>query len=154
MTFLVFLDTGVDNNQQLFDSVVAEAQPFLIDTVTNGLQQIDEILQQCPGSKTVQIISHGVPGCLCLGNTHLSLDTLKHYIPQLQLCDIDNLMLYGCHIAAGDAGEEFMGKLSGLIDPHSSPQGYYKRLLKEEGGLQPLLLIRIHNNLCNIYFYF
>ena len=112
---LVFIDTGVEDYQQLFDGVVAEAEPFLIDTVTDGIQQIGQILQLYPGAKTVEIISHGSPGCLYLGNTQLSLDTLKQYAPEVQLWDIDNLVLYGCYVAAGDAGEEFVGKLSGLM---------------------------------------
>ncbi|NET44277.1 DUF4347 domain-containing protein [Okeania sp. SIO2B3] len=111
---LVFIDAGVDNYQQLFDGVVAEAQPFILNTATDGIQQIDQILQQYPGQKTVHIISHGAPGCLYLGNTQLSLDTLKQYAPQLQQWDIDNLLLYGCHVAAGDAGEEFVSKLQGF----------------------------------------
>ena len=111
---LVFIDAGVDNYQQLFDGVVATAQPFVLDTATDGIQQIDQILQQYPGQKTVHIISHGAPGCLYLGNTQLSLDTLKHYAPQLQQWDIDNLLLYGCHVAAGDGGEDFVSKLRSL----------------------------------------
>ena len=43
------------------------------------------------------------------------MDTLKQYAPEVQLWDIDNLVLYGCYVAAGDAGEEFVGKLSGLM---------------------------------------
>ncbi|NEQ37432.1 MAG: DUF4347 domain-containing protein [Okeania sp. SIO3I5] len=111
---LVFIDAGVDNYQQLFDGVVAEAQPFVLNTTTDGIQQIDQILQQYPGQKTVHIISHGAPGCLYLGNTQLSLGTLKQYAPLLGQWDIDNLLLYGCHVAAGDAGEEFVSKLQGL----------------------------------------
>ncbi|MEM1170386.1 MAG: S8 family serine peptidase, partial [Cyanobacteria bacterium P01_H01_bin.35] len=111
---LVFVDAGVDNYQKLFDGVVAEAKPFILHTATDGIQQIDQILQQYPGQKTVHIISHGAPGCLYLGNTQLSLDTLKQYTPQLQQWDLDNLLLYGCHVAAGDAGEEFVSKLQGL----------------------------------------
>jgi len=111
---LVFIDAGVDNYQQLFDGVVGEAQPFILNTATDGVQQIDQILQKYPGKKTLHIISHGAPGCLYLGNTQLSLGTLKQYAPQLGQWDIDNLLLYGCHVAAGDAGEEFVSKLQGL----------------------------------------
>ncbi|MGK7893377.1 MAG: DUF4347 domain-containing protein [Xenococcus sp. (in: cyanobacteria)] len=111
---LVFIDTGVDNYQQLFDGVVTGARPFILDTASDGIQQIDQILQQYPGQKTVHIISHGAPGCLYLGNTQLSLETLKQYKPQLGQWDIDNLLLYGCHVASGDAGEEFVSKLQGL----------------------------------------
>lgn len=113
-TPLVFIDAGVDNYQQLFDGVVANAKAFILDTATDGIEQISQILQQYPEQKTVHIISHGSPGCLYLGNSQLSLDTLKQYAPQLQQWNIDNLLLYGCHVAAGDAGEEFVGKLRGL----------------------------------------
>jgi hypothetical protein len=108
---LVFIDGGVEDIQQLFDGVVAEAKAFVMDTVTDGIEQISEILQQYPGSKTVEIICHGSPGCLYLGNTQLSLDTLTQYAPRLQLWDIDNLVLYGCNVAAGDGGREFLERL-------------------------------------------
>ncbi|NEO57816.1 MAG: DUF4347 domain-containing protein [Okeania sp. SIO3B5] len=111
---LVFIDAGVDNYQQLFDGVVAEAQPFVIDTATDGIQQISQILQQYPEQKTVHIISHGSPGCLYLGNSQLSLDSIKPYQLQLQQWQLDNLLLYGCNVAAGDAGEEFIEKLQQL----------------------------------------
>ncbi|MDE5089696.1 MAG: DUF4347 domain-containing protein, partial [Trichodesmium sp. St16_bin2-tuft] len=60
------------------------------------------------------MISHGSPGCLYLGNSQLSLDTLKGYEPQLQQWQLDNLVLYGCNVAAGDGGEEFIHKLHRL----------------------------------------
>ena len=37
--------------------------------------------------------------------------------------------------------------------PHSALQVYYKDIVNEEGGLQPLLLLITINNLCNMYFY-
>ena len=110
----VFIDAAVDNYQQLFDGVVAEAKPFLLNTATDGIEQIDQVLQEYPQVKTVHIISHGSPGCLYLGNSQLSLDTLEHYATQLQRWNIDNLLLYGCNVAAGDAGVEFVSKLQGL----------------------------------------
>ncbi|MGD1712256.1 DUF4347 domain-containing protein, partial [Dapis sp. BLCC M172] len=110
----VFIDAGVDNYQQLFDGVVAEAQPFLLDTARDGIEQIDGILQQYPQVKTVHIISHGSPGCLYLGNSQFTLGTLEHYATELQRWNIDNLLLYGCNVAAGDPGAEFVAKLRGL----------------------------------------
>ena len=50
---LVFIDGGVEDIQQLFDGVVAEAKAFVMDTVTDGVEQISEILQQYPGFVTV-----------------------------------------------------------------------------------------------------
>ena len=39
------------------------------------------------------------------------------------------------------------------INPHSALQGYYKYTIKEEGALQPLLLLITINSFCNMYFY-
>ena len=41
---LVFIDTKVQDYQQLFDGVVSGAMPFVINTVTDGIQQIDKIM--------------------------------------------------------------------------------------------------------------
>ena len=112
---IVIIDASVENYQQLFNGVVPGVKPFLLGGDTDGIQQIGDILQKHPETDTLHIISHGSPGCLYLGNSQLSLDTLKQYAPEVQLWDIDNLVLYGCYVAAGDAGEEFVGKLSGLM---------------------------------------
>ena len=117
---LVFIDTKVQDYQQLFNGVVSGAIPFAINTVTDGIQQINQVLEQYPGKKTVHIISHGAPGCLYLGNTELSLETLKQYAPVIEQWNIDNLLLYGCHVASGDAGEEFMNKLQTLTGSNIS----------------------------------
>ena len=117
---LVFIDTKVKDYQQLFDGVVSGATPFAINTVTDGIQQINQVLEQYPGKKTVHIISHGAPGCLYLGNTELSLETLKQYTPIIKQWNIDNLLLYGCHVASGDAGEEFVNKLKTLTGSNIS----------------------------------
>ena len=110
----VFIDASVENYQQLFDGVIAEAKPFQLDTATDGIAQIDQILQQHPEIKTIHIISHGCPGCLYLGDGQLSLDTLHYYASELQRWRLDNILLYGCNVAARDAGTEFIAKLHDL----------------------------------------
>lgn len=66
--------------------------------------------------QTLHIVSHGSPGCVYLGNSELSLNTLKQYTPQLKNWLKNRplkptILLYGCQIAAGDAGEELVNKL-------------------------------------------
>jgi Ca2+-binding RTX toxin-like protein len=51
---------------------------------------------------------------LYLGNTQLSLNTFNRYASQLQKWNVANLLLYGCNVAAGDAGAEFIAKLQAL----------------------------------------
>ena len=111
---IVIIDASVENYQQLFNGVVPGVKPFLLGGDTDGIQQIGDILQKHPETDTLHIISHGSPGCLYLGNSQLSLDTLKGYESQLQQWQLDNLVLYGCNVAAGDGGEEFIDKLHRL----------------------------------------
>ncbi|MGB3650365.1 MAG: DUF4347 domain-containing protein [Rivularia sp. (in: cyanobacteria)] len=111
---LVFIDAGVDDYHSLVDGVVSTAEVFVLDKKADGIEQISQVLQQRQNIDAVHIISHGSPGTLYLGNTQLSLDTFNRYANQLQQWDVRNLVLYGCNVAAGDAGEEFIAKLQDL----------------------------------------
>ncbi|MBW4546944.1 MAG: DUF4347 domain-containing protein [Symplocastrum torsivum CPER-KK1] len=111
---VVFVDAGVENYQQLVNGVISPAEVFVLEAAADGIEQISQVLQQRQDVGAVHIISHGAPGCLYLGNTQLSLDTFNRYATQLQQWDVANLLLYGCNVAAGDAGAEFIAKLHTL----------------------------------------
>ncbi|MEG4326960.1 DUF4347 domain-containing protein [Microcoleus sp. herbarium5] len=115
-TTIVFIDAGVENADLLIEGVIPTTEVFVLDGTADGIEQISQVLQQRQNIDVVHIISHGSPGCLYLGNSQLSLDTLIHYAPQLQQWDVANLLLYGCNVAAGDAGEEFITKLHALTE--------------------------------------
>ena len=104
-----------------------EAKAFRLDADRDGVLQITEILLCARETDTLHVISHGSPGCLYLGNSQLSLDSLGHYAVQLQGWQLDNLLLYGCNVAAGDGGAEFIAKLHRLtgaqIAASKSPTG-------------------------------
>ncbi|WP_199245386.1 DUF4347 domain-containing protein [[Phormidium] sp. ETS-05] len=51
------------------------------------------------------------PQRIHLGNTTLELNNLEKYRPQLEKWGIAHLYIYGCKVAAGDAGAEFLQKL-------------------------------------------
>ena len=129
---LVVIDAQVDDYEVLLNGVVDGASTLLLDPRRDGVEQITEALA---GSATpissLHIVSHGSPGTLYLGSTQLSLETLAHYAPQLSrwfenalpasphphvpaFSSTPSLLLYGCNIAAGDAGEEFIQKLHRL----------------------------------------
>lgn len=113
-TRIVVIDAGVENADLLIEGVISTSEVFVLDGTADGIEQISLVLQHRPNTDAVHIISHGSPGCLYLGNSQLSLDTLNRYAPQLQQWDVANLLLYGCNVAAGDAGEEFIAKLHAL----------------------------------------
>ncbi|WP_375496811.1 DUF4347 domain-containing protein [uncultured Nostoc sp.] len=124
---LVFIDMAVEDYSDLVNGVLDNAQVFVVDSTQDGVEQITEILASCnrPNLTNIYIVCHGAPGCLQLGNTHLGLDTLDEYSQQLQLWqnlfstsaksnNLWNLLIYGCNVALGDAGTEFIDKLHQL----------------------------------------
>ncbi|MEH2119974.1 DUF4347 domain-containing protein, partial [Nostoc sp.] len=115
-TQLLFIDATVNDIETLFQGALPGIEAHVLSGEQDGVAQITQILQHRPEVNTVHIVSHGSPGCLYLGNSQLSLDTLNIYTSQLQSWSRDGLtlMLYGCNVAAGDAGEEFVNKLHQL----------------------------------------
>ena len=78
----------------------------------DGIKQITKTLEQYPHLSSLHIVAHGKPGCLYLGKSQLSLDTLESYTQDLKTWFSKSLFLYGCQVAAGDAGAEFITKLA------------------------------------------
>ncbi|WP_375478733.1 DUF4347 domain-containing protein [uncultured Nostoc sp.] len=113
-TSILFLDSSVNNYEILLKNVVSEIEVIVLESSQDGVEQITQILLQRPRVESVHIVSHGSPGCLYLGNTQLSLSSLERYTQELQTWLSSSLILYGCNIAVGDAGEEFLHKLHQL----------------------------------------
>ncbi|MBD2531947.1 DUF4347 domain-containing protein [Nostoc flagelliforme FACHB-838] len=133
---LVFIDMAIEDYSSLVNGVLPNTQVFLLDSTQNGVEQITKILASCVDPQgllvrhrsnltNIHIVCHGVPGSLQLGNTHLGLDTLAEYSQQLQqwqkIFSVSaknhnplNLLIYGCNVASGDMGAEFIAKLQQL----------------------------------------
>jgi hypothetical protein len=116
---IVFIDSNVEDCQTLATGVTPDTEVVILDPSKNGIEQISQVLNQ-KRFTSVHIVSHGSPGSLYLGNTQLNLDNLEEYTSQLQnwfytsLNKGWDLLLYGCNVTAGDAGEEFITKLHNL----------------------------------------
>jgi Ca2+-binding RTX toxin-like protein len=118
---IVFIDSAVADYASLLTGIAPATEVVLLDASRDGVEQITRSLQRFPHLTTVHLVSHGSPGCLSLGNTQLSLDTLAQYAAHLQTwCSPSSshspptLLLYGCNVAAGDAGAELLAKLHQL----------------------------------------
>lgn len=128
---LVFIDSQIPQYQHLVQGVIPKAKVIVLDSEKDGVAQITEVLAQYSNLSSVHIVSHGSPGCLYLGNSQLSLNTLHGYSRELQTwftnSSIPQLLLYGCNVVAGDAGEEFISKLKILtgaeISASANPTG-------------------------------
>jgi len=117
---IVFIDAQISDYPILAAGVEAGTEVIILDATKDGISQITEELANRRDITGVHIVSHGAPGCVYLGNAQLSLDTLSKYDQQLQQWFLagesasPSLFLYGCQVAAGDAGTEFLAKLRTL----------------------------------------
>ncbi|MBN3907847.1 MAG: DUF4347 domain-containing protein [Nostoc sp. NMS1] len=120
---IVFIDANVADAAMLAKGVKSGIKAIVLDPNSDGITQITQALQTHPKISEIHLVAHGVPGCLTLGNSQLSLDTLNHYGPQLMQWfahaqkstdSTPSLLLYGCNVAAGDAGAAFLDQLHQL----------------------------------------
>ena len=114
---IVFIDAQVTAVDELLAGVKAGIKTVVIESTRDGVQQISQVLAQYHNQVSqVHLVCHGAPGCLYLGQTELSLGTYRQYESQLQEWNIDRLLLYGCRVAAGYGGAEFIEKLRKLTN--------------------------------------
>lgn len=126
-TNLVFIDPSVDDFGSLLKGLKSNSEAIILDSTQDGVAQISNFLASYQGAvESVQILSHGAAGQLQLGASSLSLDNLEQYKSDLgkwfSPSSIDksgnksgikpDLILYGCVVAEGDVGQEFINKLS------------------------------------------
>ena len=120
-TNLVFIDPAVDNFASLLQGLKPNSEAVILDSSQDGVTQISNFLANYPdkGSiKSVQILSHGSAGSLQLGSSRLSVDNLDQYQSALSQWfspgsgDKPDLLLYGCDVAEGSVGQQFIDKLS------------------------------------------
>lgn len=110
---LVVIDSAVNDYQLLLEGIEPDAQVIVLDSRQDGIAQISQILAQQLVT-SLQIIAHGSPGSLQLGNTQLNLYNLHHYQSQLQQWQITDLLIYSCEVAAGETGKSLIDQLHQL----------------------------------------
>ncbi|MGE5657523.1 MAG: DUF4347 domain-containing protein, partial [Actinomycetota bacterium] len=116
---LILIDPGVENYQELVSGADANAKIIILDRHRSGIEQITQILASERSVEAIHIVSHGGPGILQLGSDLLTTDTLQTFKNQLQqwsysLTENADLLLYGCDVAAGENGANFIQQLSHL----------------------------------------
>ena len=132
---IVFVDPAVQDYERLYASIFADdhygADPdtaasgtddilvVILDAHSDGIEQITETLAGHTNVAGIHILSHGRSGGLQLGSTVLSNDNLDEYKQQLSswhgaLDSEADILLYGCNVASGAWGVEFVHDLSAL----------------------------------------
>jgi uncharacterized delta-60 repeat protein len=114
---IVFVDSRVANYQSLIDSLNEPNEVFILDGDKNGLDQMAGYLKGRSGLDAIHVISHGSQGALYLGSTVLDSSNLSAYEAQLgsigsSLAQTGDILLYGCNVAQGDVGLQFIISLA------------------------------------------
>jgi glucose/arabinose dehydrogenase len=115
---LVFIDSRVEQLETL-KAGIKNSKIVILDSQTNGIDQITSVLAQYQQLDSVQIISHGAKGSVRLGNAQLNTATLTKYSDRLQswgnaLTETGDLLFYGCNVAAGKQGKDLINQISQL----------------------------------------
>jgi Domain of unknown function (DUF4347)/Bacterial pre-peptidase C-terminal domain len=121
---IAFVDPTVPDYQSLIQGINPGTQVVVLDANQDGVKQITDFLLKDAliGGKysAVHIISHGSPGSIQIGSSHLGHDNIINYAGGLQqwqnalTADAD-ILLYGCDVANLPASEkDFLQHLAEL----------------------------------------
>ncbi|MBC3832153.1 DUF4347 domain-containing protein [Undibacterium amnicola] len=116
---IVFVDTTLQNWQSLLKDIKPGAEIIILDPLKNGVQQMADALQGKVDVTAIHILSHGGDGYLVIGNTMVSSYNLVDYQASFAkiraaLSSDADILLYGCDVAKGEVGANFVSQLAKL----------------------------------------
>ncbi|MGB7343364.1 MAG: DUF4347 domain-containing protein, partial [Pirellulaceae bacterium] len=123
---LIFIDTGVEDFQQLLDDITSggddsrDIEVVLLDPTRDGFAQISEALAGRIDIDAIHIVSHGSDGQVHLGDSVLNNETLAERSSEIadwgSSLDVDaDLLFYGCDLA-GNEGRSLIDAIAELCD--------------------------------------
>jgi Ca2+-binding RTX toxin-like protein len=116
---MVFIDSRVSGYNSLIRQFDSGTEYRVLDANKDGIEQITSALYGQSGYESIQIISHGALGSMTIGNTKLDSTSLNQYAAELSvignaLTKSGDLLLYGCNVAGGAEGRQFIDTLAHL----------------------------------------
>jgi Ca2+-binding RTX toxin-like protein len=116
---LVVIEPHVANYQSLIDQLGAPYSYLLLNADSDGVTQIANYVAAHPGFDAIHLISHGSPGQVGVGTSTLSAATVDRYTAQLNQIGASlnaggDLLIYGCDVAKGNAGQQLIADISRL----------------------------------------
>jgi hypothetical protein len=116
---IAFVDTAVADWQTLADGIRPGVEIILLDGGRDGLAQMAEWAQSHSGYDAIHVLSHGSEAVLQLGAQRVDPSSLTDAGMQAQLAALGqaltadgDLLLYGCSVASGEAGQAFIANLA------------------------------------------
>lgn len=116
---IVFIDSRVTQPECLIETFGAGVDWVVLTADQDGLDQITTYLAGTTNLDSIQIVSHGSPGSLLIGDSSIgstTLDARASALAQIgsSLKAGGDILLYGCNVATGDVGNDFIQTLAVL----------------------------------------
>ena len=117
---MVFIDTRVEDYQNLMEGIDPAAEVILLDARRDGIEQIAEALKDRSDMDAIHLIGDGTDAELHLGTTFLTQEAISGRYANLftqigqSLSAEADLLIYGCNFGRGQAGLSAMQTLAGL----------------------------------------
>jgi Domain of unknown function (DUF4347) len=108
---VVFIDSAVNDFDVLLAGIGPDANVYILDAHSDGVEQMAAVLQDRGGLDSISIISHGRSGTLDLGSSKLTEASMagRHAdemaIIRASLSENADVLIYGCDFASGARGE-------------------------------------------------
>ena len=119
MTSLYVIDPRVQDYRVIVAGLPQGAEWLLLDPEGDGLTQIATYLVGHAPIDALHVFSHGTKGAMLLGDTLLDTSNLSSHASSLAAlgagltADAD-ILLYGCDVGAGAAGQSFISQMAAL----------------------------------------
>ncbi|MEG3844937.1 DUF4347 domain-containing protein, partial [Microcoleus sp. herbarium14] len=116
---IVILDPTIPDSNHIATGIKRGTAAYILKSQPDAIEQITALLAQHTGIESLHIITHGSSGSLYLGTTELNSSNIENYSQQLQqwrnsFTENASIILYGCNVAAGDRGHQFLAQLHQL----------------------------------------
>ncbi len=114
----IFIDTNVENYQELADTWAGKGIVVLIDGNSDGVDQIMTALAGVNDIGAIHIVSHGDEGVFWLGTTQIDSASVSGALASslasigAKLTANGDILLYGCDVGADEAGQQLMNALA------------------------------------------
>lgn len=116
---IVFIDQTLDQADMLRHAVRPDSEIVMLDPQEDAITQITQHLQTNSGINRVSIVSHGDAGELVIAGQRINTSELEQRAEEIKqwrssLSDQADVLLFGCHVARGESGRDFIQRLARL----------------------------------------
>ncbi|MCK0129260.1 Ig-like domain-containing protein [Erythrobacter sp. F6033] len=114
----IFIDTSVENYQELVETWEGRGTIVLIDGNSDGVDQVLSALAGESDIGAIHIVSHGENGMFWLGDTRIDSASLTGELSSAfasigsKLGEGGDILLYGCDTGAGEDGQRLLDNLA------------------------------------------